>query len=235
MNMLPPSAAAHPHWNGIYRNGAVAALAMLAIMAAQIGIYIAWPPPDSVPGFFALFQSNWLLGLLSMDLLYILNNTLLVLIYLALYAALKPAGETAVLIALVLGLIGITAYYASNTAFEMLSLSRQYAAAATETQRIIALAAGEAMLATYKGTVFDTYYILNGITLLIFAAVMLRSPLFSRTTAIIGLAAGVLMSIPSTAGTLGLVFSLLSLIPWAVFCILLIKPFFQLEAKIAAR
>lgn len=235
MNSLPPTATAHPHWNGIYRVGAFAALAMLAIMAAQIGIYIAWPPPDSVPGFFALLQSNWLLGLLSMDLLYILNNTLLVLIYLALYAALKPAGETAVLIALVLGLIGITAYYASNTAFEMLSLSRQYAAASSETQRVIALAAGEAMLATYKGTVFDTYYILNGITLLIFAAVMLRSPLFSRVTASIGLAAGVLMSIPSTAGTLGLVFSLLSLIPWAVFCVLLIKRFFQLEAKIAAR
>lgn len=235
MNSLPPTATAHPRWNGIYRVGAFAALAMLAIMAAQIGIYIAWPPPDSVSGFFALFQSNWLLGLLSMDLLYILNNTLLVLIYLALYAALKPAGETAVLIALVLGLIGITAYYASNTAFEMLSLSRQYAAASSETQRVIALAAGEAMLATYKGTVFDTYYILNGISLLIFAAVMLRSPLFSRATAIIGLAAGVLMSIPSTAGTLGLVFSLLSLIPWAVFCVLLIKPFFQLEAKTAAR
>jgi len=32
-----------------------------------------------------LFKENWLLGLLSHDLLYIVNNTLIVLIYLAFY------------------------------------------------------------------------------------------------------------------------------------------------------
>jgi len=34
-----------------------------------------------------------------------------------------------------------------------------------------------------------------------------------------GLAAAILMTIPSTAGTIGLVFSLLSLLPWYVFTI----------------
>ena len=46
------------------------------------------------------------------------------------------------LIALVLGLIGIAAYYASNTSFEMLSLSNQYAVAITEISGLPSLERG---------------------------------------------------------------------------------------------
>ncbi len=84
------------------------------------------------------------------------------------------------------------------------------------------------MLAIYKGTAFDVYYVLNAITLLVFSFVMLRSSLFSRATAIWGIAAGVFMVIPSTAGMIGLVFSLASLVPWAVFAILVAIRFFQM-------
>ncbi len=79
---------------------------MLAIMIAQIAVFIAWPSPDTVEGFFALFQDNWLLGLLSLDLLYLFNNALIIPIYLALYMALKRNHESAMLIALVIGLVG---------------------------------------------------------------------------------------------------------------------------------
>lgn len=203
-------------------------IAMLVIMVIQIIVFIAWPPPETVQGFFDLFNQNWLLGLLSMDLLYLLNNAILILIYLAIYLSLRRVAESAMLIALVLGLVGIAAYNASNTAFEMLSLSRQYAAAAGEAQQQGLLAAGQAMFAIYKGTAFDTYYVLNGIALILFSVVMMRSPIFPKSTAMIGLAAGILMAIPSTAGTIGLVFSLLSLIPWAVFAVLIGIKFFQL-------
>lgn len=217
-------------WRGIYRTGGYAVIAMLVIMAAQIIIFSVWPPPDTVEGFFALFQQNWLLGLLSMDLLYLLNNTVIVLIYLALFFSLRRQHESAMLIGLVLSLVGITAYYASNTSFEMLSLSGQYTAAASEAQRTALLGAGHAMLAVYKGTAFDSYYILNGISLLIFAVVILRGKVYSRATGYWALASGILMAIPSTAGMVGLVFSLLSLIPWAVFAILAARKFFRFAA-----
>ena len=129
-------------WSGLVRVGGFACIAMLVFTFVQIIVFIIWPPPDSVPGFFNLFQKNALLGLLSMDLIYIANNTVLILIYLALYTALKPVHASASLIALVLGLVGIAAYYSSNTAFEMLSLSRQYAAAVSEAQRTALLGAG---------------------------------------------------------------------------------------------
>jgi len=141
---------------------------------------------------------------------------------------LRRSGESAALLALVLGLAGIIAYYASNTAFEMMAISRQYASASTEAQRTSLMGAAQALFAIYRGTAFNVYYVLNAASLLIFSAVMLRSSQFSRATAIIGLISGVLMIIPSTAGTIGLIFSLASLVPWAVFCFLVMRKFLKM-------
>jgi hypothetical protein len=207
-------------WKGICNAGGVAALSMLVLMIVQIVIFVVWPPPNTVAGYFTLFDNSWLLGLLSLDLLYIVDSILLILIYLALYIVLRRAGESAMLVAVVFGIAGVVAYFASNTAFEMLSLSNQYAAATTEVQRENLLAGGQVMLERYKGTAFDVYYVLNTIVLLIFFPVMLRSKLFGKATAYFGLAAGVLMLVPSSAGMLGLYFSLASLVPWAAWLVL---------------
>ncbi len=212
-----------PEIKGMARAGGLAAIAMLVIMLAQVIIFIIWPPPGTVEEFFNLFDQKPLLGLLSMDLLYLFNNALLVLIYLALYAALRHSAPSAMLIALVLGLVGIAAYYASNTAFEMLSLSRQYAVVSDDVQKAALVGAGQGMLAIYKGTAFTVYYILNAVCLLIMAVVMLRSRVFSRATGRLALVSAVLMSVPSTAGAIGMVFALASLVPWGIFLVLIAR------------
>jgi hypothetical protein len=210
-------------WKGLCSAGSVAALSMLLLMILQIVIFTLWPPPTTVTGYFTLFNQNWFLGLLSFDLLYIVDSVLQILIYLALYVVLRRSGESFMLIALVLGIVGIAEYFSSNRAFEMLSLSHQYAAATTEAQQTMFLTAGQVMLETYTGTAFDIYYILNAIVLFILAPIMLRSGLFSKTTAYLGLAAGILMIVPSSAGTLGLYFSLASLVPWAIWLVLIAR------------
>jgi len=220
-------------WQGLYKAGGIATTVMLALIPVQIVIYIVWPPPGTVQGFFELFQNNWLLGLLSMDVLYVLNNTLLGIIYLALYIVLKRANQSLALIALALGFLGITAYFPSNISFEMFSLSNGFAAATTQLEKSTFLAAGEGMLAIYTGTSFNVYYVLNAVALLMVAWIMLRSDLFSKATAYWGLASGGLMSIPSSAGAIGMVFALASLAPWVVFCVLIARRFFQL-ARLAA-
>ena len=63
---------------------------------------------------------------------------------------------------------------------------------------------------------------------LIFAFVMLRSQEFPRAAAVMAIVSGIFMIIPSTAGTIGLVFSLLSLIPWAAFLVFAIRVFLRL-------
>jgi len=220
------------NWNKLYTIGGAAAIGSVLLIPIQVVIFITWPPPTAITDWFSLFQESRLLGLLSLDLLYILNNTLILVVYLALYVALKRANETLMAIAFLVGIVGATVYYASNTGFEMLTLSNQYAAATSESMKAMLLASGKTMMTIYTGTAFNVYYVLNGIALLLMAIVMLQSKVFGKGTAYWGLIAAILMSIPSTAGTIGMTFALLSLIPWIVFSILIARNLFRLSKQL---
>jgi hypothetical protein len=216
-------------WRPLYLISFVSAILLILIIPVQILIYFLSPPPTTPEGFLALYAASPLKGLLSLDLLYILNNVLMIPIYLAFYQSLKIHRPALMTLATVLGLVGLAAYFPSNTAFEMLTLSQRYAAASTPLQQQGLISAAETLLAIYTGTAFNAYYVLNALTLLIVSWVMLKTSVYSRATAFWGLAAGLLMVIPSTAGTLGLVFSILSLIPWIVFSAKVAKAFLKLK------
>lgn len=211
----------------LYRIAQFLTLAMLIIIPLQIIIFVISPPPDTVKGFFDLYHQNPFLGLLSLDFLYLFNNAILVIIYLALFLLLYREKPVTVLIAFILGLIGIVCYFPSNPTFEMLTLSNQYFQALPE-QQTIYLAAGEAVMAGYTGTSFDVYYVLSTICLLLFAYTIIKSTQFKKSVGFWGLASGLFMIIPSSAGMLGMIFSLLSLIPWVVFIMLLMLKFKKL-------
>lgn len=204
-------------WRLLYFIAGIAAIVMLALIAVQIAVYTLWPMPKTALAWFQLFQSNWVLGLLHLDVLYIINNTIVALMYLAFYLSLKKKSESLMLIALVCGMLATAAYYTSNPAFEMLSLSQQFAESAGEPERAACLAVGQALILQWKGTAFDIYYILSAFCLIIISHVMNDSILYGKRIAVIGLISGLLMLIPSTAGTLGMYFALASLVPWAVF------------------
>ncbi len=217
-------------WSSLYRVGGMAALLMFVLTLVQSFVFIAYPPPSTVIDYFTLFQNNKLLGILDLDFLLIVINILLILIYLALYAALHQFDKSYTTIALILGLVGTTLFFASREAtFGMLSLSNQYAAATTDVQRVALLAAGQALLSIYNGTAFDLSYVLGGIVILIFSVVMLRSSIFSKATAYVGIVMGVLMLVPPTAGSIGLLLSLTSLIPTLIWLIPIARRFFQLK------
>ncbi len=211
----------------LYRIAHFLTLAMLIIIPLQIIVFVISPPPDTVKGFFELSHQNPFLGLLSLDFLYLFNNVILVLIYLALFVLLYREKPVSGLLAIILGLIGIACYYPSNPAFEMLTLSNQYFQALPEQQPIY-LAAGEAVMAGYTGTTFNAYYFLSTISLLLFSYAIIKSTKFKKSVGIWGLASGLLMIIPSSVGTIGMVFSLLSLIPWVVFITMLMLKFKKL-------
>lgn len=215
----------------LYRVAQFLILTMLFLIPLQIIIYVIAPPPDTVKGFFELYQQNPFLGLLSLDFLYLFNNIIIVIIYLALFVLLFREKPVTVLLALVLGLIGIACYFPSNPGFEMLTLSNQYFQALPE-QQIIYLAAGEALMASYTGTTFNVYYVLSTICLLLFAYTIIKSPKFKKSVGLWGLASGIFMIIPSSAGVLGMIFSLLSLIPWVVFISLLMINFRKFAATL---
>lgn len=182
-------------WKPLYAVGGIAALLSVALVLAAIVTHIVWPPPPWTPGsaaqWFARFQESWLLGLLGLDLLFVFGLVLGIPLYLALYAALHHADVTVTALAIAAALVGTVLHLVSNTAFEMLALSQAYAAAATEAERAMFLAAGEATLAAYYGTAFHVSYILGYAARLLIGAVMLRSATFSKTTAYLGILSGI--------------------------------------------
>jgi hypothetical protein len=211
-------------WSLLNKVGAVAALIIVGFMPLQMVVFFVWPPPTTVSGWFGLFSENAIVGLLDMDLLLILDYVLLVLVFLALWGVLRRGNEPLVTVALIFQIVGTAAYFSSATAFEMLSLSSQYATVTTDSERSILLSAGQAMLASWQGTAFNISYVIGAIAALIMSLVMLKNrQLFGRFAAHTGIVAGVLGLVPSTAGQVGLVFSLISLPPLTIWLVLVGK------------
>jgi len=196
-------------------------IAMIIIIPIQIALFFFIPMPVDSLDFLILFHDNPLLGLLHMDLLYILNNTFLIFFYFALYITLNHKQKSMLNFALITGIVGTILYYASNRSVEMLLLSERYFSTSNETLKLSYLAIADSYIDLWSGTAFNIYYILNAISLILFSLVIMKSDFYTKTTGIIGLISGILMTIPSGFGIVGLTMSLLSLIPWIIFSILI--------------
>jgi hypothetical protein len=186
-------------WKSLYRVGGAAALIAGVLfrrnLGPEISLFSTQKQPDTIIDWFTLLQNNRLLGLSYLNLFDIVDYALVSLMFLALYVALRRANKSYMAIATTLGFVGITVYFASNTVFSMLSLSDQYAAATTDAQRSMFLAAGQAVLAInhpgaiYQGTGIYMSFLLLAVAGLIISTVMLRSNIFSRVTAYVGILA----------------------------------------------
>jgi hypothetical protein len=213
-------APADVHWQLLYRIGATAALVSAVFIPIQVAIFLIWPPPidGTVADWFTLLRDHRLAGLIDLDLLLVADNVLLIPILLALSVALRRASPSVVVIAAALGFVGVAMYLASNPAVQMAALSDQYLAATRDAERTTAMAAGEAMLAMWQGTAFQTAYILGSVAGVLFGVVMLRSRVFSRPTgwlAIVANAVALGLYLPRV-GVFIAVFSVLFLDVWYV-------------------
>lgn len=204
-------------WRGLLLVGGWAALGSVFLIVVQIVVFAVWPPPEDVRGVFDLMIHSPVLGLLSMDALYLINNLLVLMIYLALAVVLWEASRSGVVLVLALGFIQMAAYYASNPAVEMLSLANTHALAEGPARAILE-GAGVALLSAWTGTAFLVYYFLGAFVLLVLTWLLRQTAAFPRSVSWWALAAGILMLVPSPFGIVGMAFALASLIPWSVFC-----------------
>jgi hypothetical protein len=214
------------------RIGGIAALAVVVLIPIQAAIFILWPPPTTVLGYFSAFQSNLPLGLLDLDLLLILDQLLIILVLLALYVVLKHADESLMLVATTLGIVGAVLFIVSREAtVSMMWLSQQYAGASSDLDRAAVLAAGQTLLTVYNGTAFSVGYFLSGLATMVISVLMLRSRVFSRTTGVVGVLGGVTGLVPASFGTLGFVLSFISLLPLLVWLALVGRRLLQLGSE----
>lgn len=198
-----------PKLRGLCRVGGWSALIVGTLLAVEVIVYITSSAPSlaDTAGWFSLFQRNRLLGILNFGILETIALLLFVPIFLALYAALRQASESTMSIAAILAFIAIAVNFATGKLFSLLSLSDLYAAATTDAQRSVFLAAGQAALAqSAQGGIGGA--VEGGIPLavagLLISAVMLRSQIFGKLTGYVGILAngsGLAMYVRAAAAT----------------------------------
>lgn len=214
-------------WNLLYKLGSIAALLTFLYIPLQIITFMTIPEPTDAVGWFALFQKSSVQGLLSYEFLFIVTSVTGIITTLALYAALKRDNESIMAIALAFSIIGTVCIIVARPAIDMLYLSNQYAAAASDAQRVMYQTAGEALLAMRHGSAFHVCYNLANINLIIIPLVMLRSKIFGKTTAWMGIFAG-LLGFGLYFPVIGVWVSVLSVVFMGIWDILIAIRLFQL-------
>jgi hypothetical protein len=223
-----PAANVQPgddRWRSLYKIGAVAALISVVIIPLSIIAFFVWPLwPDNI---LAVIQDDWLSGLMGLDFGYLISNVFAIPFFLVLYVTLKEVDEGWALIALTLGLLGLVCLVPARPIPEIFALSDQYAAAATEAERAIYLAAGEAMLTHFHGIAYHAHYVLGSASLLISSFLMLRSHTFGKATAYVGIVTNIVvfgLYVPQV----GVWISMLSVLGYLIWYILIARKLIQL-------
>lgn len=176
-------------------------MVVAAVYLAELAVVARWGlPPSTVQGVFAVFSEGRYTGLLRVFALDLLAASMHLPLFFALFVALARERRALVPMsfALLSALVGLASFYAANTVISMLSLSDQYAAATSDAQRAQVLAAGQAMLGSFRFdntglfVAFDLYAIAGVIA----CVVMRRSNVFARRTAWLGLVGNAIQLAP---------------------------------------
>lgn len=176
----------------LYKIGDAATLLCALMYLVTLGVYIpanlASPPPETVIDWLTLFEESPVTGLFFLGLGDVIIMILWGPLSLALYFVLRASNRAWVLIATLFVFVGMGVYLATNPSFSMLSLGREFATATTEAEQLILMAAGQAMLATSRGTGFlYTGMPLVWLAGLILSVVILGSEAIGKATAWVGI------------------------------------------------
>lgn len=182
-------------WKDLYKIGGISfIITTVLILFAIIGFFI-WPyspSENTTADILTTLDNDIWKGLFSLDLIMLITMLVNIFPLLALYVSLKNVNESYALIAFVLALIGVATIIPARPLQEMVILSEKYARAKTEIERNIYLASGETYLALFDGTAWLVQTVLLMLSGLINALLMLKSKMFSKTTAWIGIIAAAL-------------------------------------------
>lgn len=197
-----PAERTDSDWRVLYLVGAAAALVTVLTGIAEIAITF-FPgggmssSPATAVDWFTLFQRSRFLGLRNLGLLNIVFTCMELPLFYALCAAHRRSSRAFAGLSMILAFIGVAVFLATNRAFSMMALSDRYAAAAVEARRSALAAAGEAMLAVGQGHTPGTFlaFLLAAVAGVAISIVMLRGKVFSKASAIVGIAGFSLMVI----------------------------------------
>jgi hypothetical protein len=164
----------------LYRLAGLAALSVILVGFMDIGMTFlpgsTSPEAGAVLEWFELYRTSVHYGLRGLGLFNILNTSLTVILFFALFQVHRQTNRTLALLALVVMVLGSAVYIANNRALPMLSLSNQYSAAGSQSEKDIITAAGMGMLAQGEDFTPGTFV---GFTLVETAGVLMSLVLIS--------------------------------------------------------
>ena len=184
-------------WKALYRVGAVCIF--LAVIVIVTEIFLTALPDGSrattgtstINSWFDLFQRNWFMAMRNLGLINIIATTLMIPVFLSLCGLHRKENGAFAGLTLIFFITGYAIFMADNTAFPMLALSKKYAVADSESQKVMLAAAGEALLvkgSSHTPGTFPGFFLseLAGISICI---VIVKGKVFNKITGIIGIIA----------------------------------------------
>ena len=180
-------------WKSLFKLcGWIAVIQVLYSLVTMVILVLLGTPPTTAAEAFDMLRENRFVALLRLDILTVLvYMPLFYLLLLGLYFALKETHLFPATIAMLLGFAGVTLFLATPSVFSWLALSDKFAAATSEAQKNLFLAAGEAILVSdmWHGTGAIIGGILIQVTTTLISIIMLSSKAFGKSTAYVGITA----------------------------------------------
>jgi hypothetical protein len=183
-----------PSWRGLYWAGSVSSFLFVVLNIAAIVILAITPPAPSSGGAATLqwIASNKTAYTLEL-ILFVAPNVLAMVVFLALYMALKNVNKSFAAIAALIAIASEVTAPAVNSSPQSLNaalilLSNEYAAATAHAQRLAFATAAESLIATTNAVTLAGIMLEVGI--LIISVVMLKG-VFPKGVAYLGIVTGV--------------------------------------------
>lgn len=183
-----------PSWGGLYSAGSLSALLYVVLNIVAIVILAIIPPAPSSGGAATLqwIASNKTAYTLEL-ILFVAPSVLAMVVFLALYMALKHVNKSFAAIAALVAIASEVTAAAFNSSPQSLNaalilLSDQYVSATAEAQRLAFATAAESLIATTNAV--NLAGVMLEVGILIISLVMLRG-VFPRWVAYLGLVTGV--------------------------------------------
>jgi hypothetical protein len=219
----------------LYRLGGIASILIAVLIVFAIGAYFIWPytgNTTTIETIFSLLQTDRLGALISLDVSMLVIGPISMLLYLALYTALRQVDESVALVALVLNLLGVGLIIICRPLVELVMLSDQYAAATDAAEKMRLLAAGEVLRAQLDGTAWAMQTAFLMTAGLLNSSLMLRTRFFSKATAWLGIvisAIGLGFFLPAV-GLLFIFINTIGSVPW---CLLMAHYLFKIARAVS--
>jgi hypothetical protein len=206
----------------IFRFGSIAALMSAVSIAFAIVAYFIWPykgNTSSVEDIFTVLQTDRIGGLIALDVSMLIIGPITILMFLAIFAAVRRVDEPIALFALLLNMMAVVLVIICRPLVELVMLSNQFAVATDVIEKSRILAAGEVLRTQLDGTAWAMQTAFLMIAGLINNTLMLRTAYFKKRTAWTGIVISAI-GLPFFLPEIGLVFLFLNTIgsiPWCIF------------------